>query len=291
LVAVMDQPPAAFIQEMYNSEEGYAVYVAAQRVEDLKRRHMETIDRLTKLLPYPVPDCTLFDVGAGAGGFLALARAAGFRVQGNEISKPAAQECFRRHGISLTNGSLGGELGESRFEAVTMWCVLAHVSDPRQLLTDALRLLKPGGMLYFHTPRWCAIDLAGLAAIRISRGRIYQITERRVNAAHLRLYDHRNLRRLLAGIGFDVVDMRAIAGYSLQAASYLGSLGVPGRLARPTAYALDNLIKNDLCIRNTLDVYVRKPARGHGASSSGHDPDLAVERLRPVTKRASANHR
>ena len=38
------------------------------------------------------------------------------------------------------------------FDAVTMGCVLAHVTNPLRLLTDINRVLKPGGMLVFSSP-------------------------------------------------------------------------------------------------------------------------------------------
>ncbi|MDQ4091246.1 MAG: class I SAM-dependent methyltransferase [Actinomycetota bacterium] len=261
LVTVLDQLPHHSIRDLYNSTEGYRIYVEAQRVEGLRRRHQATIRRVKELVPRPLSEATIFDVGAGAGEFLALARTAGFDVQGNEISEPAARECFRRHGITLSTTELGDEAGENRFDAMTMWCVLAHVADPRQLLADALRLLRPDGVLYFHTPRWCMIDVAGLAATRLSSGMLSQITERRVNAAHMRLYDQRNLRHLLHTVGFEIVDIRSVSGYSLQAASYLQSMGLPGAVVRPLAVGFEGLIDNDLFVRNTLDVYARKPAR------------------------------
>lgn len=260
LVTVLDPPSQPSIRDLYNSAEGYRIYVDAQRVDGLRRRHLATIRHLTRLLPRPPEDSTLFDVGAGAGGFLALARTAGFQVHGNEISEPAAEECFRRHGITLTTAELSEETGAGRFDAMTMWCVLAHVADPRRLLADAFRLLEPGGILYFHTPRWCMIDVAGLAATRVTAGVLAHVTERRVNAAHMRLYDHRNLRRLLHAVGFEVEELRSVSGYSLQAASYLESMGVPRSVVRPLAYGLEGLIENDLFVRNTLDVYARKPA-------------------------------
>lgn len=38
------------------------------------------------------------------------------------------------------------------FDAVTMGCVLAHVTNPLKLLSDINRVLKPGGVLVFSSP-------------------------------------------------------------------------------------------------------------------------------------------
>ncbi len=41
---------------------------------------------------------------------------------------------------------------DGMFDAVTMGCVLAHVTNPLKLLTDINRVLKPGGVLVFSSP-------------------------------------------------------------------------------------------------------------------------------------------
>jgi 2-polyprenyl-3-methyl-5-hydroxy-6-metoxy-1,4-benzoquinol methylase len=40
----------------------------------------------------------------------------------------------------------------SKFDAVTLLDVVEHVVDPRYLLRMCCRILKPDGILYFHTP-------------------------------------------------------------------------------------------------------------------------------------------
>ena len=76
------------------------------------------------------------------------------------------------------------------------------------------------------------IDLAGITAIRLTGASSIRITERRVNAAHMRLCDRNNLCDILDEIGFDTLHIRAVTGSSLRAAPYLESLGVSRRCAR-----------------------------------------------------------
>lgn len=259
LVSLVTRPTAADLLALYSSTSAYEQYVSAARTDALDRRYAVALDRLTSLLAGRPGTPVLFDVGAGAGAFLERAMGRGFDVCGNEVSAPAIQLCYARLGVRLSDQVVEDQPGKDRFDAMTMWCVLAHVRDPRDVLAAALRLLKPGGVLYFHTPRWCAIDDAGLSLARLSRGRLSQITQRRIGPAHMRLYSRSNLARLVTSVGFEIIDLRPRAAYSLRTEAYLRSLNVPRAARRPVARGLDVLIDRDLFPRNVLDAYLRKP--------------------------------
>ena len=106
---------------------------------------------------------TLLDVGCAYGDFLTVAREQGFDVVGVEIDRPAAaaarQRGFVVHEDFLEKLALPGE----SFDALTLWDVIEHASDPQALLAEAVRLLKPGGVLCFHT---------GNAAFQVPKGRV-----------------------------------------------------------------------------------------------------------------------
>lgn len=205
------------------------------------------------------PDRSLFDVGAGDGEFLALAREAGFAVSGNELHAGAVDLARERYGVDLQLGELG-ELGlVDAYDALTMWCVLAHVEDVDQLLTDSLRALKPGGILYLQTPRWTRADRLALSALRVSGGRLARVVDRRVAEHHWQLHTAGSMTALLERHGF--TDVRAIpkARYSLKSSMYLESLGVPAGLAKVTGRAMDAAITHGPAPRIVLDVFARKP--------------------------------
>lgn len=115
---------------------------------------------------------TLLDVGCAYGDFLTVAQEHSFNVTGVEIDKPVA-EVARQRGFVVYDDFLE-ELalpGES-FDAVTLWDVIEHVGDPKALLAETVRVLKLGGVLFFHTgnaafqmPKGCA-----LATLRPGRG-------------------------------------------------------------------------------------------------------------------------
>jgi 2-polyprenyl-3-methyl-5-hydroxy-6-metoxy-1,4-benzoquinol methylase len=122
------------------------------------------IRRLNELLP--IGEATghrLLDVGCAYGHFLAAGRERGFDVTGLEIDKEVA-DAARRRGFCVYDAYLEDlRLPDASYEAITLWDVIEHVSEPCALLKEATRLLKPGGILFVHT---------GNAAFQIPKGRL-----------------------------------------------------------------------------------------------------------------------
>ncbi|MCA1616507.1 MAG: class I SAM-dependent methyltransferase [Acidobacteria bacterium] len=94
----------------------------------------------------------LLDIGCGAGTVLEAARRAGWEAEGVEVSHPAVEH-LRAAGFSVFHG----ELAEARypadhFDVIVASEVLEHLPDPRVLLREAARVLRPGGLLWATTP-------------------------------------------------------------------------------------------------------------------------------------------
>jgi SAM-dependent methyltransferase len=193
----------------------------------------------------------LFDVGAGTGEFLALAAEQGvFEARGNDLSASTAAYARDTRGVEVTATPLG-EQPPGSADAVTMWCVLAHVPDPGLFLREAHALLRPGGVLFLRTPRWCAIDTAGMVLARVG---FPKVADRRVNRRHLRIHDERDLGIALTAAGFEPLDVRPVCHYGFSADAYLDTMGRGRRGAR----VLDGLIDRGWFVRNTLFAYARK---------------------------------
>lgn len=250
------------IQDLYDGydRELFELYAGARRSAMLDATWRSTIERLSTLSG-GTAGRTLFDVGSGGADFLALARDAGYEVSGNELAPGAVEVAKETHDIDLHLGDLSTIEGSDLFDAVTMWCVLAHVTEPDALLADCLRILKPGGVLFMQTPRWSAMDATALAASRVSGGRFSRVIDRRVSDTHMRLHAKGSMRRALERLGFEVIATEPRVRYSLETTHYLASLGVPERMRARISSSLDRLLARDAFFRNVLDVYARKPLR------------------------------
>ncbi|MDE3111882.1 MAG: methyltransferase domain-containing protein [Chloroflexota bacterium] len=94
----------------------------------------------------------LLDVGCALGDFLALARGEGWQVEGAEISMFAANEA-RKKGLRVFCGALEDLRAPSgRYDAITLYDVIEHLSDPIATLKEIRRLLVPGGVVHIVTP-------------------------------------------------------------------------------------------------------------------------------------------
>jgi 2-polyprenyl-3-methyl-5-hydroxy-6-metoxy-1,4-benzoquinol methylase len=164
------------------------------------RDHISFIMKSVRALPLPIRSVRLLDVGCGGATLLSLLKARGLAVQGFDISRHAAQIADVEDGIEVCVGDRLSHAGfaESSFDVVTLFHVLEHVIDPRELLRDVRRLLKPEGRVILQVPN---IDSW---QFRIFGSRWYGLDIPR----HLVDYSNRSAQRLLSGCGFRVIRTR-----------------------------------------------------------------------------------
>jgi len=152
------------LQSMYKQfdsrieEDSFFNYVSAQdeSLEDARRRRVAS--QLKNMVRTSDKDPLLFDIGTGAGKFLSIAREQGFQVSGNELSQTAIQFVRKNYGIELYSKRFEDLGFVSCLDVVTMFCVLAHIVDPKISLSSIHAALNHNGVLYLHTPRYCLID-------------------------------------------------------------------------------------------------------------------------------------
>lgn len=97
----------------------------------------------------------ILDVGCGAG-FLSNALAAhGLEVTGIDASEEAlavARTRDRTGRVDYRAGDAGNlPFGSVSFDAVCAMDLLEHVENPDRVIREASRVLRPGGLFFFHT--------------------------------------------------------------------------------------------------------------------------------------------
>ena len=92
------------------------------------------------------------DVGCGTGQLLWFLQSLGAEPVGVDVD-PAAVEFVRDQlGLAVHRGMIDAVVEPGSFDLVALQDILEHVLDPRGVLERAVRLLRPGGLLYLWTP-------------------------------------------------------------------------------------------------------------------------------------------
>ena len=112
------------------------------------------------------PGETLLDIGSGYGAFVLACRKHGLEARGFELA-PFEIDLSRRRlaraepeadpEVVFRNGDAGRlPFAENAFHIVSLLNVLEHVPDFRAVLTEAVRVLRPGGRLFIICPNYAA---------------------------------------------------------------------------------------------------------------------------------------
>ncbi len=129
---------------------------SARRVARL--REVDARDRVGPATEFSRP--SLLDIGCGKGVFLKLA-AEHFNVAGIDVSPVAARHVRELLGLDVLCGDLLTlDLSGRSFDVVTLWDVLASLTDPAAALRRIRGLLAPGGRVFLTVPdieSWCFV--------------------------------------------------------------------------------------------------------------------------------------
>lgn len=124
----------------------------------------EAIRGIERYLPgYLTPERKILEVGSGFGAFAVMGRANhDLDITGAEpdpVVRGYAREFANRAGVECTFAECAGEdlsFPDQTFDLVFSSNVLEHAKDPAQVLSEGIRVLKPGGYLYFTYPNYCS---------------------------------------------------------------------------------------------------------------------------------------
>jgi 2-polyprenyl-3-methyl-5-hydroxy-6-metoxy-1,4-benzoquinol methylase len=140
----------------------------------------------------------LLDIGTAAGAFVGAAAKRGWEVEGCEPNRWLAQWGAAHYGLSIRQGNVFDQPYQpGSFDVVTLWDVIEHTPDPRQMLEYCARLLRPGGLLVVNYP-----DIGSWIARAMGRRWLF------LTSVHLYYFDRRTITRMLESTGFAVTTIR-----------------------------------------------------------------------------------
>ncbi len=130
-------------------EKAYREFVVADHVRFLDLCARETSVAGRKLL----------DIGCGSGTFLHVAQSHGFVPHGMDRSSQAVEIAQRQYGYAVRRGDIGEKIwADHRFDFITMFHVLEHLTNPRLGLEYAGELLESKGMLVIQVPNVSSVQ-------------------------------------------------------------------------------------------------------------------------------------
>lgn len=135
----------------------------------------------------------VLDIGCGPGFLLREFCARGWDVLGTEFSEESAAHARNTLNLPVSVGDTAAlKLEAASFDAVIMWHVLEHMTDPQETVAEVTRLLRPGGVFV------CAVPNFGSFEARFARDKWFHLDVPR----HLHHFTLEALTTLLAVHGF-----------------------------------------------------------------------------------------
>ena len=142
----------------------------------------------------------VLDIGCAYGPFLAAANEMGWQVFGTDIAKDAVEYVQSKLLFPAVCSSFPGfdasaEFGINKFDAVTMWFVIEHFSDLKEVLTSVSNILKEGGVFAFSTPSG-----SGVSA-KYNKQSFFEASP----SDHYTIWESERVAKIMKKFGFSVV--------------------------------------------------------------------------------------
>ena len=184
------------------------------------------------------------DIGSGVGHSVELAAELGWDARGEELNEVAVATA-RAKGRNVAHP--GTREPGAEYDVVSLFETLEHITDPDQVLADAVAALAPLGIVMITVPNRSSFEISVL------RERCFHVFGGYEHVGHINLFDPRGIGVLLERHGLSLMFTDGQFGsdlaqvFSYLAASELSTLAVldTGRLEFPvteSAYQVLNIL-------------------------------------------------
>lgn len=149
----------------------------------------------------------ILDVGCSSGVFLNMAKDRGWEILGIDISKDFVNYAKKNFKLDIRYGFLKDfSFKENSFDVVTLWDLIEHVREPKELLKEVCKILKPEGIVLILTPNQNSlIKKTTNLSYKLSFGRWKAPANVVYDIHHLYYFSKKNITMLLNKIGFKTV--------------------------------------------------------------------------------------
>ena len=196
---------------------------------------------------------SLVDVGCGPGLFVRTANDHDWQAEGCDIDGALVSLGNRNFGLQLKHADLpASHYSSESYEVVRLKFVLEHLPNPLEVLVEAKRILKPGGITLIIVPNEAGlVNKVRLALGGKSGNRWGTLTP----PHHLHAFTPTTLHKLLKRAGFDVPIVKTVSPLHRAYAPNQGIRGIKYWLSAP-CWQITRLLGQG----SVLVAYGRKPA-------------------------------
>lgn len=198
-------------------------------------RSTHTLNKRCRLVGEHCQSGSILDIGCSEGQFLnQLTRFGDWKTFGIEPDTKATKEAFQRYGLNIINGDAQCiNFPPDHFDVVTMWDVIEHLHNPKQILQVIHKILKPSGVLIISTPFRDRLEEVLFGKYWVG----YEIPR------HLHIFSYKTLNLLLNKTGFKLIEAKVISGSNHALADSISFVANDKRLIQQLAhYGLTSLI-------------------------------------------------
>ena len=192
---------------------------------------------------------SVLDIGCAYGPFLSAANDMGWQVFGTDIAKDAIEYVqskllFPAVCANFPEFNAGTEFGINKFDAVTMWFVIEHFSNLKEVLSSVSNILKEGGVFAFSTPSG-----SGVSA-RYNRKSFFESSP----SDHYTIWEPERVSKILKKFGFSVVKIVSTGHHPERFPIVVNN----GWTSKEFKFKIFDKISKTLNLGDTFEVYCRK---------------------------------
>ena len=142
-----------------------------------------------------VSNYSFLDIGSASGAFLKSIKDIGFKEEGYEPSKWMVNYGKKNYDVNINQGSINTVKKEKKFDFISFWDVLEHVTDLDETLSKVKELSKKNTILIINVP-----DIGSISCKLMKKSWPFYLN------VHLYYFNKKSLQDILKKYNFSYIN-------------------------------------------------------------------------------------
>lgn len=201
-------------------------YFISNKYKDSRALEKEHLRRKRKLVKYCEAGSMILDWGCATGEFVAYISGM-FQAEGCDISEDAIDMAKEKYKETQSDFKKISEImaADNKYEAICLWDVIEHISEPLEFLLHLKGKLKRGGYLFISTPNIGA----GFAKVLKSKWPFMTPPE------HLSFFSRKSINKLAELMDMEIIEWEskgkwANVGFILYKFNRVSNIKIPDKV-------------------------------------------------------------